>query len=205
MLGMWSDIRLAVRSLKKSRGFAACVVLLLMLGVAANSTLFSVVDALVLRPLPVRDPERLVRLVTIRPPLPVHGEFVWEEYEAWKTRVAGFEDAIAWSERDMYARTGDVTERVRVHFVSDNFFNVLGTTARAGRLPASEERAASSGIAPVVLSDAYWARRFGRDAGVIGQKITLDGNDVVVIGVTPKGFNGMTVETGPDMRVRSRG
>jgi hypothetical protein len=92
---MWSDLRVAARSLAKTPVFTAGIIFLLVFSVAASTTIFSLVNVLLLRPLPVRDPDRLVRLVTIRPPLPPHGEFVYEEYDAWRKHVPGFEDVIA--------------------------------------------------------------------------------------------------------------
>src|SRR5687767_1938126 len=113
---MWADVRLAARSLSRTPVFTAGVVLLLVFGVAANTTIFSLVDALLLRPLPVRDPQRLVRLITIRPPLLPYSEFVYEEYEAWKKQGSGFQDVVAWSEHDMFVAAGETTERARIHF-----------------------------------------------------------------------------------------
>ena len=180
--------------------FTAGVVLLLMFGVAANTAIFTLVDALLLRPLPVRDPERLVRLVTLRPPLPAYCEFVYEQYEAWKKRVSGFEDLLAWSEHDMFVTAGGATERVRVHFVTDNFFTALGTAPALGRLLAPDDQQLTAGTAPVVLSYAYWVRRFAGDPGIVGETITVNGHKVLIAGVAAKGFNGLTVETGPDLR-----
>jgi predicted permease len=197
---MWADLRFAARLLSKSPLFTAGVIALLAFGVAANTVIFSLVDALLLRPLPVREPERLVRLVTIRSPLPPHSEFLYEEYGAWKKWVSGFQDLLAWSEHDMFVTAGEVTERARVHFVTDNFFSALGTAPALGRLLAPEDQQLTIGTAPVVLSYPYWKRRFAGNAGVVGRTIVLDGHKVLIVGVTAKGFNGLTVETGPDLR-----
>ena len=198
---MWADLRLAARLPIKMPLFTVGVIALLAVGMAANTIIFSLVDALLLRPLPVRDPERLVRLVTKRPPLLPRSDFLIEEYEAWKNRVPGFEDLFAWSEHDMFAATGEITERARVHFVTDNYFSALGTTPLLGRLLLPGDQKLSAGTAPVVLSYTYWKRRFDGDARIAGRVIALDGNKVLIVGVTPKGFNGMSVETGPDLRV----
>lgn len=197
---MCADLRFAARFLSKAPLFAAGVIALLAFGVAANTVMFSLVDALLLRPLPVRDPERLVRLVTIRPPLPPHSEFLYEEYETWKQQVSGFQDLLAWSEHDMFVRAGEVTERARVHFVTDNFFSALGTAPALGRLLIPEDQQLTTGTTPVVLSYPYWKRRFAGDAGVVGRTIALDGHKVFIVGVTAKGFNGLTLETSPDLR-----
>ena len=197
---MWADLRFATRLLSKSPLFTAGVITLLAFGVAANTVIFKLVDALLISHFPVRDPERLVRLVTIRSPLPPHSEFLYEEYGAWKKRVSGFQDLLAWSEHDMFVTAGEVTERARVHFVTDNFFSTLGTAPALGRLLAPEDQQLTIGTAPVVLSYPYWKRRFAGNAGVVGRTIVLDGHKVLIVGVTAKGFNGLTVETGPDLR-----
>src|SRR5260370_35098774 len=97
---MWADLRFATRLLSKSPLFTAGVITLLAFGVAANTVIFSLVDALLLRPLPVRDPERLVRFVTVRRPLPPYSEFPYEGYGAWKKRASGLPDSLPWSEQD---------------------------------------------------------------------------------------------------------
>lgn len=149
---MWADLRLATRLLLKLPLFTVGVIALLAFGIAANTVIFSLVDALLLRPVSVRDPERLVRLVTIRPPLLPRSEFLLEEYEEWRKRVPGFEDLFAWPEQDMFAASGEVTERARVHFVTDNYFSALGTKPLLGRLLLLEDQKLRTGTAPVVLS-----------------------------------------------------
>ena len=136
---MLPDLRFAARLLSKYPLFSIAVIGLLALGIAANTVIFSVVDALLLRPLPVRAPERLVRPVTIRPPLAAYSEFTYEEYETWKKHVSGFEDLFAWSEQDMFVGVGETVERSRIHFVTDNFFTALGVVPLAGRLLAKED------------------------------------------------------------------
>ena len=196
------DLRFAARLLGKNPLFTAGVIGLLALGIAANTVVFSVVDALLLRPLPVRDPDRLVRVVTIRPPLRPTSEFHYEEeFQAWQQRVSGFEDLFAWSEHDMFVAAGESTERARVHFVSSNFFSALGVKPALGRLLSPDDGVAKEGTPPVVLSHHYWLRRFAGDAGVLGKVVTIEGHKAIVVGVTPSGFNGMTVETSPDARV----
>jgi predicted permease len=199
---MWlPDLRFAARLLGKNPLFTGGVIGLLALGIAANTVVFSVVDALLLRPLPVRDPERLVRMVTIRPPLRPLSEFVFEEeFQLWQKQVSGFEDLFAWSEFDMFLAVGESTERARVHFITGNFFEALGVKPAQGRLLSPDDDA-PRGTLPVVLSHHYWQRRFAGDTGVVGRIITIEGHKAVVVGVTPKAFNGMTVETSPDVRL----
>jgi len=196
---MWRDLKLAVRILARDRRFTIAVVALLAAGIGANTALFSLVDALLLRPLPVRDPESLVRLVTIRPPLAASSEFFYEEYEAWRKNATGLADLLAWSEQDRFVRAGDSTERLRIHLVSGNFFEALGTTPALGRLLTSADEALNT-TQSVVLSYPFWQRRFQGNPAVLGRTITIEGHPFAIIGVTPKGFNGLTVETGPELR-----
>jgi predicted permease len=198
---MLQDLRLAARLLWKSPFFTAGVVALLAFVVAANTAIFSLVDVLLLRHLPVPEPDRLVRFITIREPLGVRGYFSFAEYETWKTRLSGIHDLFAWAEEDFYATVGERAERVRVHFVTDRFFESLGATAHLGRVLRQDDQQAAAGTAPVVLSQSYWARRFHRDPGVIGRTIALEGHKVVITGVTRQGFNGLAVETSPDIRI----
>jgi hypothetical protein len=145
---MWlPDFRFALRLMAKNPLFTGGVIGLLALGIAANTVIFGVVDALLLRPLPVRAPERLVRPVTIRPPLAAYSEFTYDEYETWKKHAAGFEDIFAWSEHDMFVGAGETVERSRVHFVTDNFFSALGVTPLVGRLLTRDDDASTTATA----------------------------------------------------------
>ncbi len=196
---MWRDVQFAARLLAKDRLFTIAVIAILAAGLGVNTAMFGLVDALLLRPLPVRDPERLVRLVTIRPPLAASSEFFYEEYEAWRKNATGLADLLAWSEQDRFVRAGDSTERLRIHLVSGNFFEALGTRAAIGRLLTSADEALGASQ-PAVLSYPYWQRRFQGDPGVLGRAIGIEGHSFTIVGVTPKGFNGLTVETGPELR-----
>ena len=198
---MWRDVRLAGRLLLKSRMFTAGVVALLAFAVAANTVIFSLVDALLLRPLPVRDPERLVRLVTVRTQIGARSQFLVEEYEAWKKQASSLQDLFAWSEYDLYVTAGEGTERARVHFVTDNFFSGLGATPFLGRLLTPEDQSLRGGMAPVVLSHPYWKRRFRGDSNIVGRVVEANGHKVMIVGVTARGFNGLTLETSPDIRI----
>jgi len=166
---MGTDFRRAARVLSKTPWFTFSVVSLLACGLAASTLIFSLVDAVLLRPLPVREPAQLVRLVTIRETLGVRGEFVHEEYEAWARRVAAFQDTLAWSEQDIFVNAADATSRSRVDFVSGNFFASLGTQAALGRLLTPQDDSLALDATPVVLSHHFWRQRFQSDPAVIGK------------------------------------
>jgi predicted permease len=197
---MPSDLRNAARILAKSPGFTLTVVALLSTGLAATTLIFSLVDALLLRPLPVRDPSQLVRLVTVRETLGVRGEFLFEEYQAWAKHVAGFQDTLAWSEQDVFVNAANATSRSRVDFVTGNFFASLGTQPALGRLLTPIDDTPGSDTIPIVLSHHFWRQRFRQDPAILGQTLTLNGRKAVIVGVTARNFNGLKVETSPDLR-----
>lgn len=183
---------MALRTLTNTPFFALGVVLLLALGLSACVVIFALTDAILLRPLPVRAPGELYRFVSVRPPLPERGDFRMEEFEAWKTQLnRHIREMFAWSSARLAIRVGQVAEQAQVDFVSDNFYAALGVSPAVGTLSTQD----------VVLSHAYWQRRFAGDPTVIGRTLEIDGRAVVIAGVTARGFNGLTLETSPDLRL----
>jgi predicted permease len=183
MATLLDDLRLAVRALRRAPGFTAVVVLTLALGVGANAALFSVVDALLLRPLPFREPSRLVAVW----PQQAHtqAEFVRLREPGALPQLVG----VAAHGKGDVSLTG-VGEPVRLSGVqvSAGWFELLGLQPRLGRtFTAEEERAGAPGV--VVLSHALWANRFGGDAGVLGRAVSLDGRAHTVVGVLPPGVD----------------
>lgn len=96
---------------------------------------------------------------------------------------------------------GETTERIRAHFVTGNFFSLLGVQAMYGRALTPDDERATSDMPPVVLGYPFWRRHFNADQGVIGRTILLQGHRCVIVGVAPKAFNGLSIETSPDLRV----
>jgi putative ABC transport system permease protein len=182
------DLRYAVRTLSKSPGFALVALLTLALGIGANTAIFSVVNAVLLRPLPYEQPGRLMRVNHFYPSL--------NNLRAGVS-VPGFRDYSA--RRDVFARSAverpsgmNLTgagepERVNVALVSGEFFTTLGVAAALGRTIRSDEAQAGHNHV-VVLADGYWRRKFGGDRGVIGRRLQLSGEDYEIAGVMPPGF-----------------
>ncbi len=193
------DLRFGVRLLARSPVFTATAALLLAIGISANTLIFSVVDALLLRPLPVAAPERLVRLIELHPTNFVTWELPYGLCEAMASKAASFSDVFCEGEADLAFSDGAITARERVHLVSANFFRALGVQAYLGRvLNADDDRmAAMNGV----LSYDFWERHFRRDPAILGRSFTLRGHAITVVGVLPRGLNGVTVDTGPDIRV----
>jgi predicted permease len=202
------DLRHGVRGLRRSPGFTAMVVLSLALGIGANAAIFSLINALYLRPLPVRAPERLVLFSHLRSPglstVYVPGAlelYSYPLYTRLRAETPGFEDLAAQqSDRTMTLIRGDdprSAERAAGRMVSANYFSVLGVAAHRGRTFSAVDEAPAADPA-LVLSYGYWQRRFGGDPATIGQRITVDGRPHLVVGVAAAGFAGSEVGGGTD-------
>ncbi len=193
------DLRFGVRLLAKSPVFAATAALLLAVGISANTLIFSVVDALLLRPLPVSHPQGLVRLVEAHPNDFLTWEFPYDFCGGVASRDPDFAEVICQGEGDVAFSDAGSSERVRVHFVSPNFFSSLGVRAYVGRVltPADEQAHAQN----LVLSYSFWRRRLGGDPAVVGRTVSLGDRPFTIVGVSAEGFNGLAVDTSPDLRV----
>jgi predicted permease len=196
---LWRDARYAVRTLRRSPGFSVVAVLTLALGIGANTAIFSVINAIMLRPLPVERPEDLISLATVYPDN-VEPVFSYPAYRQIAAEGADVVDAIAASSvrRDAVTIDGP-PEPVDHKWVSGNYFTTLGVPAAVGRtLLASDDRL-PSGERVAVLSDAYWARRFGRDPSVIARSFRFKATAFTIVGVAPRGFFSETGGEAPDI------
>src|SRR5271154_685756 len=154
MFDLLRDLSFGIRLLAKSPVFTATAALLLAIGISANTLIFSVVNAVLLRPLPVSHPEDLVRLVEVHPNDFVTWDLPYNFCDAAASRDADFSAVICQGEGDVGFRYGSSTERVRVHLVSPNFFSSLGVHPYLGRvLTAEDERARAQNV---VLSYDFW-------------------------------------------------
>jgi putative ABC transport system permease protein len=183
-----ADLRYGFRSLLKSPGFTAVAVIALALGIGANTAIFSVVNALLLKPLPYKDAERLVLIWHTYPKLNLDQASVSApSYIEYRDMTGSFEQvatATSWSVN--LTGVGE-PERLQGARVSYNLFTTVGVQPIAGRgFLAEEDQPGKNRVA--VLSYGLWQRRFGGDPGLVGQTITLDGNTYYVIGIMPKGF-----------------
>lgn len=198
---LWRDARYAARTLRKSPGFFITAVLTLALGIGANTAIFSVIDAVLLRPLRVEHPERLISLTAVYPDVdePV---FSYAAFRTFAGDGAAFaEFAAASSVRREAIAIDGLPEPVDLKYVSGNYFAVLGTQSAAGRTLVPSDDHLPSGEAVAVLSDAYWTRRFGRDPSVIGRTFRFKATRFAVVGVAPRGFFGDTAGESPDLWV----
>ncbi len=196
---MFRDVQFGLRLLAKSPVFTATAVLLLAIGISANTLIFSLVDALLLRPLPVPHPENLVRLVEQHPTGFLTWDLPYDLCGALASEDASISEALCQGEAEVALSDGHSTERVGVHLVSPNFFSSLGARAYLGRLLGAEDERTAAHNA--VLSYEFWKRRFQRDPSILGKTIVLRGHPFTVVGVSAEGFNGLSAETSPDIRV----
>ena len=183
---VWQDLRYGLRSLRKNPAFTSVVVITLALGVGANTAIFSVVNAVLLRPLPYPESDRLVFL-SERSRQAEKVFVAWPNYLDWRAQQSVFEHVGVYN-RDSYNLTGDgEPERLVAGQVSADLFAALRVGAALGRVFTGDEE--RPGGAPVaVLSHGLWRRRFGGDANILGRAITLNERGYTVVGVMPAGF-----------------
>lgn len=206
---LWRDATYAARTLRRSVGFTLAVVAMLSLGIGANVAIFSLVEAVMLRHLPVSHPEELIavgdpaRTASMSNGDRPRGDLLsWKSYLAMRDSVPFLRGLVATGvapRLDIRAGEGSEVEHARGRMVSANYFRVLGVGAEAGRtFDGSED--ALVGAAPVaVISDGYWARRFDRSRDVVGRKIVVNGVPITVIGVAAPGFSGTVVGQSDDV------
>ena len=181
MTTLLQDLKYAVRTLAKSPGFTLVAVLTLGLGIGANTAIFSVVDALLMRPLPYPHQERLV-LVEDEQPGYGRAPASWLEFQDWKKASSSFEKLTARTRRDMNLSGDGPPERVRVGLAAEDFFDVTGATTEVGRVFSAEEQAVGGGSV-ALISHGLWMSRFGADRSIVGRRILLDDVPFQVVGV----------------------
>jgi putative ABC transport system permease protein len=194
------DLRHGARMLAKKPGFTLIAVLTLALGIGANTAIFSVVNALLLRALPVKDPDELVLLVSVNRNGPGYS-FSYPLYEQLRDggrSLAGLFAAADVSKRRMNIG-GTETEFIRAQEVTGNFFSMLGVPAVLGRTFTAEDDQAGHPQPIAVISHSFWQRRFGADPAVVGKTITFEDVPLTIVGVTPAGFFGFQPGEHPDL------
>jgi macrolide transport system ATP-binding/permease protein len=202
------DLRYAFRVLRKAPAFTSVAVLSLALGIGANTAIFSLLDAVLLKSLPVRDPGQLRILTWVRSgkvPVRSHsgygtqdtrtgqnvsGSFSYAAYRLFSASVPQFSGLMAYSPNQFTVTAGGASEYALGHFVSGNYFTGLGVSPLIGRaiMPSDEAPGAPRAV---VLTHRYWETRFGLDPTVVGREIAVNRQSVTVVGVMPRGFQGL--------------
>jgi predicted permease len=185
------DLRYAIRTFAKAPGFTVIAVLSLALGIGANAAIFTLVNAVLFKPMPAPHPEQLVALYTTEPSSRYPGDFSYPDYRDYRDHNEVFSDLFLHYGTPVSMRNNnDKAELIWGELVSGNYFTGLGVTSEAGRVLAPDDDRAE-GTSPVaVLSHSFWKRRFGGDRNLIGKEVRLNGHDFTVIGVAREGFSG---------------
>jgi predicted permease len=190
---LFQDLRFALRQLRKAPSFTATAVLTLALGIGANTAIFSLVNSLLLKPLPVANPKQIMTLVPRENNGPLGQTLSWNEYKQVRAQSgSSFSDLVASTlNLDGLTVKGQQPDRIMTSYVSGNFFEALGLKPAAGRLFLRSEGEVLGRDPVIVLGYDYWQQRFNGDPNVVGRPVMLDGQPVTIIGVAPKGFGGM--------------
>ncbi len=201
---MWQDVRYALRMTARAPGFTAVVVVSLALGIGANTAVFSLVNSLMLRTLPVEEPQRLVELLQKYPGEPRgNGFWTWSSYEHFRDHNNIFSDLTGFSPAQFAVRGERAdAEVVEGEYVAPNYFSTLGIRPAVGRLIGQQDdRQGTTNSLPAVVSWDYWNRRFNRSAVAVGRQIVVGDVPLTVVGVTPRDFRGLATWHKPDVWV----
>ena len=195
---LFQDLRFAVRRLWKSPGFTLVAVISLALGVGANAAIFSLVNAVLLRPLPVKEPGRLVSVSLLGKDDSMQA-FSYLTYKDFRDRNQVLDGLFAERLAPVSLSRGSGNERVWGYLVSGNYFEVLGVGAARGRTFTQAEEGAPLSSPLAVISHSCWQRRFGGDPDLVGRDVQLNGHPFRVVGVMPEGFAGTEIIYTPEV------
>jgi predicted permease len=199
------DIRLGLRNLRRSPLFTLAAIASLALGIGANTAIFTLIEQLMLRLLPVKDPQQLVMVWTTGPHMGNNRgsrAASYPMYQDFQQKAVAFSDVFCRYSTPLSISFNNQTERVNAELVSGNYFQALGVRPAVGRVFSSaEDDRVYKGHPVVVLSHQYWVSRFAADRSVIGKKILVNNYPMVIVGVSAAGFNGLDPSTSPQIRI----
>lgn len=202
MADFWQDLRYGARVLLRKPVFTISVVLSLTLAIGLNSAIFTIVDALLLRPLPgVREVGRLAAVYNLSESGPGYFPVSYANYKDFRARTSSFSGLAAGQGIRVALAAGDQAETVAGEMVTANYFDVLGARMALGRGFLPEEDTKPGGHPVVVIGHDLWSRRFASDSGALGRKIRLNGLPFTVIGVAERGFRGTSALGAPELWV----
>ena len=186
---LFQDLRYAFRMLRKNPGFTIATAMTLALGIGANTAIFSIVHATILRPLPYKDSARIVSLSTHTAMFPTFSlGLTWVDLQQIRSQVSSLEQTAAYNETEKTLTEKGAPAILGVASVSEGFFEELGTNAQLGRLLTEQDTAAGQNHV-VVLSDPLWRSRFGADSSVLGKLLILDKESYTIVGIAARGFD----------------
>ncbi|MBS1859917.1 MAG: ABC transporter permease [Acidobacteria bacterium] len=198
MATILQDLRFALRQSRRSPAFFLAATLLIAGGVSMSTVAFSLIDAIILRQLPVRDPERLVQLFEIHPRVPARSYFEYGLLRNLREHSSTLAEVVGQMEMTAPITHGRTVERIHPYSVTDDYFRSLGVPSALGRVLTTGDQLVA------VLSDAYWRRSFGADPKVIGQTIRLYNRPFTIVGVAPPSFGGTVIDTSADLWIPTR-
>ena len=203
MLTLFQEIRHAVRMMLRSPGLTAVAALSLALGIGVNSAMFSLHDALMLRPLPIPDPNAVLAVTADSPDEPSGGRMSYPNYRDLRAQTRTFDGLVAFQQTvQTFASSRDASRDVRLGLlVSDNFFDVLRVQPTLGRGFTSSEGEVPDRDAVVVLGYDFWNGTLAADPAIVGRVVLINGVDFTVAGVAPERFTGMDTFFKPDFYV----
>jgi predicted permease len=191
MQTLWQDLRYGARMLLKKPGFTLIAVVSIALGIAANTAVFTVVNAMLFKPMPVAEPERLVALYTLEPNSSFPRSFSFPDYKDYRDHNDVFSDLFVHYQVSLSLKNrDDKAELISGELVTGNYFTGLGVAPATGRLFAPDDDRVPGGHPLAVLNHSFWQRRFGADPNIVGRVVRLNGHDFTVIGVARQGFSG---------------
>src|SRR5215471_8125144 len=198
MQTFWQDLRYGARTLLKKPGFTLIAIITLGLGIGANTAIFSLVNMVMLRPLPVAQPKRIVEVTPLLKGSSL-GAFSYPFYKDFRDKNEVFDGLAAYIPKPMSLSQNGVNERVWGYLASGNYFDLLGVRAFKGRMFTQEEDRVPGANPIAVISYGCWQRRFGGDPNLVGKTIKLNGYDFTIVGVAPEGFRGTMLLFDPEI------
>jgi MacB-like periplasmic core domain len=191
------DLTYALRTLRLSHGFSFVAVLSLALGIGANAAIFSLINAVMLRTLPVTEPDRLVQITRVLNGRP--GQVSYPLFESFRDNITSISSAFAQQSTTQTVVIDGTEDLVAADLVSGSYFTVLGIEPAVGRLLTPADDAQTPSMPVAVITDRYWQRRFGRSPSAIGTPLTIRDRIVTIVGVTPPSFHGTRAGSPPDL------
>jgi predicted permease len=184
------DLNYAFRRLRMSPGFTALAVMTLAFGLSVNATIFELISSMFLRPLPVKDADRLVLVLQRNPNSDFIGGLSWSDFQDYRMQIGEFSDMLALAFRPAHLSVNGLpADRTWIEGVSGNYFSMLGITPMTGRFFMPEEGRQPNADPVAVLGYDYWQTRLGGDLGIVGRAITINGHPLTVIGIAPESFS----------------
>ncbi len=183
----WQDLRIAARSLRRNPGFSVAAILILGLGIGASTAVFSVVNAVILKPLAFRDPDRIVALRSLWKESGAHGQVSILDFRDWQSQSHAFDALAYYSGGEDAVSVASGGQFAQIASVSGDFFRTLGVAPAEGRLFTAAETARGSEGA-VIISDGFWHANFGGDPAALGKTVRIADHAFPIVGIMPPGF-----------------